>query len=50
MISIKNESKYYLVLLVIVVILILCNGIYLFKELFRKQYNKLESIYDTMKE
>lgn len=45
----KIESKYY-ILLVIVIILILFNITTLFKELFRKQYNKLDSIYDTMKE
>ena len=50
MISSTNFSKSYLLLLVFVILLILYNGMYLFKELFRKHYNKLESIYDTMKE
>lgn len=50
MISVANQSKSYLILLVFVIILILYNGMYLFKELFRKNYNKLESIYDTVNE
>lgn len=47
---INLESTYYFILLAIVVILILYNGLSLFKELFRAQYNKLGSIYDTINE
>ena len=48
--SIKLESKHYYFLLAIVILLILYNGANLFKELFRKQYNKLGTIYDTVLE
>ena len=46
----KLDSKYYMVLLTIVIILILYNIMSLFKDIFRKQYNKLGSIVDTINE
>ena len=48
--QLMNSGLTYYFLLAIVIILILYNGNSLFKELFRREYNKLSSIHATITE